>query len=142
MIRRILFALACIVTTSFVAAAPAAAQDMHYRQVIQRCHAPMCMRYGEDGVSTHYFVIQHQTHGQNLIVCEHSYAPCRVTRRAFQQGALPTVGALLPPLTPSPTTPGDEADKDDDPPVDPGETATPGIRHYQVAPGVLQPNPQ
>jgi hypothetical protein len=139
MLRKLIFVLACAVVPMFAAATPAAAQDMHFRQVSQRCHAPTCFRYNEDGVSTIYFVVQHQTFGQNLIVCEHSYAPCRIARREFQQGALPTVDALLPPLTPSPTTPGDDAVKDEEvaPPVE-GENLTPGVQEYRVAPGALQ----
>jgi hypothetical protein len=138
MLRKLIFVLACAVVPMFAAATPAAAQDMHYRQVSQRCHAPICMRYTEDGVSTIYFVVQHETHGQNLLACEHAYVPCRVVRRALQEGVLPTVGALLPPLTPSPTTRGDEADKDEvEPPVE-GETLTPGVQEYRITPGVLQ----
>lgn len=135
MFRKLIFVLACAVPM-FAAAAPAAAQDMHYRQVMQRCHAPICMRYNEDGVSTLYFVVQHETYGQNLLACEHAYVPCRVVRRAFQEGVLPTVGALLPPLSQTPPPTGDEEPKDEEPPV--GETLTPGVREYQVAPGVLQ----
>jgi hypothetical protein len=138
MFRKLIFVLACAIVPMFAAAAPAAAQDMHYRQVMQRCHTPICISYIEDGDSTLYFIVQHQTHGQNLLACEHAYVPCRVVRRAFQTGTLPTVGALLPPLTPSPTTPGDEVDKDEvEPPVE-GENLTPGVQEYRVAPGALQ----
>lgn len=144
MLRKLIFALACVIVPLFAAATPASAQDMHYRQVSQRCHAPMCFRYNEDGVSTIYYVVQHQTFGQNLIVCEHSYAPCRIARREFQQGTLPTVGALLPPLTQNPTPPDDGTVKDDETPEErptelEGAIQGDGVgRTYQVAPGVLQ----
>jgi hypothetical protein len=140
MLRKLIFALACVIVPMFVTSTPAAAQDMHYRQVSQRCHAPMCMRYTEDGVSTIYFVVQHQTYGQNLLACEHAYVPCRVVRRALQEGVLPTAGALLPPLTPSPTTPSDDVNKDEvAPPETEGVIQGDGVaRDYQVAPGVLQ----